>query len=290
MEGSEHRTSNRSSCTRVLTRAAVLTLVAGLTGCDSLSSDLNNMTSSFLPPSGAQVGTWATDFTNPEEQQKGLVLLGMATWGGGEEYLKLYRTCIEGPWDPLVKAAAIRSLGIHGEPEDATLIAEQLTNEVEYIRLEAAKSLQRLHNDDVSDDIWRRLVLETDSSVKVELAIALGQYPNDGVFQALLQALEMRELAVNLAAWDSLRYLTGQNHGSNSRDWIAWYETTKSPFAEKEVYLYPVYTRPLGFFDKINFLNPTVWEKPGIPTGLQEAGRQSTWTEVDPPPPSQKGA
>ena len=109
MEGSEHRTSNRSSCTRVLTRAAVLTLVASLTGCDSLSSDLSNMTSSFLPPSGAQVGTWATDFTNPEEQQKGLVLLGMATWGGGEEYLKLYRTCIEGPWDPLVKAAAIRS-------------------------------------------------------------------------------------------------------------------------------------------------------------------------------------
>merc|ERR1711965_729465 len=122
------------------------------------------MTSSFLPPSGAQVGTWATDFTNPEEQQKGLVLLGTATWGGGEEYLKLYRTCIEGPWDPLVKAAAIRSLGIHGEPEDATLIAEQLTNEVEYIRLEAAKSLQRIHNDDVSDDIWRRLVLETVTS------------------------------------------------------------------------------------------------------------------------------
>ena len=267
-----------------------MTLVTSLVGCDSLSSDIDNLTSSFLPPSGQQVGTWATDFTNPEEQQKGLVLLGTATWGGGEEYLKLYRTCIEGPWDPLVKAAAIRSLGNHGEPEDAELIASQLTAEIEYIRLEAAKSLQRIHNDEVADDIWRRLIVETDSSVKVELAIALGQYPNDAVFQALVQALEMRELAVNLAAWDSLRYLTGQNHGSNSRDWLAWYDTTRTPFAGEEIYLYPVYTRPLGFFDKINFLNPTVWEKPGIPTGLREAGRRSTWTEVDPPPPPQKGA
>jgi hypothetical protein len=273
-----------------LLRLCALAIVASISGCDSLSSDISNMTSSFMPPSGAQVGTWATDFTNPEEQQKGLVLLGTATWGGGEEYLKLYRTCIEGPWDPLVKAAAIRSLGNHGEPEDAILIATQLDDEIEYVRLEAAKSLQRIHNDEVADDIWRRLVIEKDSSIKVELAIALGQYPNDGVFQALAQALEMRELAVNLAAWDSLRYLTGENHGSSAREWLAWYETTTSPFAGEEIYLYPVYTRPLGFFDTINFFNPTVWEKPGIPTGLQEAGRRSTWTEVDPPPPSQKGA
>ena len=44
-------------------------------------------------------------------------------------------------------------------------------------------------------------------SIQIELAIALGQYPSDASFQALVRSLDNRSLALNLAAADSLRVL-----------------------------------------------------------------------------------
>lgn len=262
---------------------ATLGLLVGLgffqAGCDTIASDFQDFADQISPPSGQEAGEWATDFSDPENQQRGITLIGIAPWGGGEEYLLLYRTCIEGPFDPLVKSAAIRALAHHGDPEDALIIASQLDHEVTYVRLEAAKGLQRLHDPDVADTIWEHLVTEEEPSIRVELAIALGQYPRDAVFQALVLSLESRELAVNLAAADSLRTLTGQDHGIDTRSWLAWYDTTDDPFAREEIYFYPVYTRPLGFLDVINIFNPTKWEKPGVPRGLDETGRRTTWAE-----------
>lgn len=263
-----------------LTALSLLTTVSMISsGCDTIASDFQDLADQISPPSPQEAAQWATDFSAPEAQQKGIMLIGNAPWGGSDEYLRLYRTCIEGPFDPLVKAAAIRALGYHGEPSDAQLLANQLEHEVSYVRLEAAKALQRIHDEKVADALWERLVNEEEASVRIELAIALGQYPRDSVFQALVLSLESRELAVNLAAADSLRTLTGQDYGLDSRRWLAWYKAASEPFKYEEVYLYPVYTRPLGFFDYINIFNPTVWQKPGVPRGLDETGMRSTWAE-----------
>lgn len=259
-----------------------------LAGCDTIASDFQDLADQFSPPTGEEAGRWATDFSDPENQQRGLTLIGNAPWGGEPEYLQLYRTCIEGPFDPLVKSAAIRALAYHGDPTDALLIASQLDHEVAYVRLEAAKGLQRLHDPEVADTMWQHLVNEEEQSIRIELAIALGQYPKDAVFQALVLALESRELAVNLAAADSLRTMTGQNHGLNARDWLAWYDSTKDPFQRYEIYLYPVYTRPLGFLDRINIFNPIKWQKPGVPRGMDETGSRSTW--ADGPAETQEGS
>ena len=260
--------------------SALLGIALCVVGCDTISSDFQDFADQLSPPSPQEAGQWATDFGDPEAQQRGIMLLGNAPWGGSDEYLRLYRTCIEGPFDPLVKASALRALAYHGNPDDALVIASQLENEVAYVRLEAAKGLQRIHNKKVADPIWQRLVSENEeSSIRTELAIALGQYPQDAVFQALVLSLEARELAVNLAASDSLRTLTGQDYGLDSHRWLAWYDSTKKPFKYEEVYLYPVYTRPLGFFDVINIFNPTVWQKPSVPRGLDETGMRSTWAE-----------
>ena len=89
---------------------ALLTSCILLTGCDTLSSDFQDLVDQLTPTSPAEAGQLATDFADPENQQQGLTLLGTATWGGEEEYLRLYRNCIEGPFDPLVQAAAIRAL------------------------------------------------------------------------------------------------------------------------------------------------------------------------------------
>lgn len=268
---------------RIVLHLASLAVLLGLgifqAGCDTIASDFQDLADQIMPPTGEEAGVWATDFGDPENQQRGITLVGNAPWGGGEEYLQLYRTCIEGPFDPLVKSAAIRALAHHGDPTDALIIASQLDHEVTYVRLEAAKGLQRLHDPEVADKIWKHLDTEEEPSIRVELAIALGQYPRDAVFQALVLSLESRELAVNLAASDSLRTLTGQDHGIDARRWLAWYVVTDDPFAREEVYLYPVYTRPLGILDVINIFNPTKWEKSGVPRGLDQTGKRKTWAE-----------
>lgn len=268
--------------------AAVLIATATLGGCDAISSDFQSLGDAMFPPSGAEVGEWATNFNDPQTQQRGLVLLGTAPWAGTEQYLELYRTCIQGPWDPLVKAGAIKALGTHGDPADAFLVASELENDFAYVRKEAAKSLQRLHDPAVEDMLWQRLIVEEDPGVQIELAIALGQYPSDAVFQALVLELEDRRLGVNLAAADSLRCLTGEDYGINSREWLAWYKITKKPFANEEIYIYPVYTRPLGFLDWINIFNPTVWEKPGLPRGLEVKTMRAT--RVEGPAQTQDGS
>jgi hypothetical protein len=266
-----------------LVLCTALCLMPGLVGCDTLSSDFQDLVDQLSPTSPAEAGQLATDFADPENQQRGLTLLGTAPWGGEEEYLRLYRNCVEGPFDPLVKAAAIRALAHHGDPADAVLIATALDDEIPYVRNEAAKGLQRLHEEKVVDAIWQRMVIEENSGVHVELAIALGQYPKDSVFQALVLSLEAQQLAVNLAAADSLRTLTGQDHGLDARSWLAWYDSSTSPFAREEVYFFPVYTRPLGWLERINIFNPIVWEKPGLPRGLEVRSIRSTWSGATPP-------
>ncbi|MEE2681194.1 MAG: HEAT repeat domain-containing protein [Planctomycetota bacterium] len=289
MEGApeEHLERSANHLPTSLLAAATISVVA-LGGCDSISSDFQSLGNAMFPPSGAEVGEWATNFNDPQTQQRGLVLLGTAPWAGTEQYLELYRTCIQGPWDPLVKAGAIKALGRHGNPGDALLVASELKNEFAFVRKEAARSLQRLHDPEVEDMIWQRLIVEEDQGVQVELAIALGQYPSDAVFQALVLELENRQLAVNLAAADSLRCLTGEDHGINSRDWLAWYASAKNPFQNEEIYLYPVYTRPLGFLDWINIFNPTVWEKPSLPRGLEVKTIRAT--RVEGPAQTQDGS
>ena len=80
------------------------------------------------------------------------------------------------------------------------------------------------HEPAVADTMWKHLVNpEEESDIRVELAVALGQYPRDDVFQALCTALDQRELAVNLAAADSLRLLTAEDFSLDRGLWLGWY-------------------------------------------------------------------
>ena len=122
-----------------------------------------------------------------------------------------------------MKATAIQALARHGQPDDAALIARQLDSPVEQIRIAAARGLQRIHNPAIADQLWKKLIREDESAaVRVELAIALGQYSTRDSFEALTAALDDRELAVNLAAADSLRLITGADFGLESARWRAW--------------------------------------------------------------------
>ena len=252
---------------------AALWLATGLLGCDALNEDINDFTEKFSPPSPFQAAVWASDFNNPGLQRKGVILLSNATFGGDRTYVDLYRVLATESTDPLVRASGIRALGRWGAPEDAVVISDQLGNDYLQVRLEAAIALQRLHEPSIEDRIWRRLIDETeDEAIRIELAIALGQYPTDSAFQALALALEDRSLALNLAAADSLRILTGRDFGVDAPAWLSWYDSTDSAFADVETFLYPTFQRPVTFFEKLAFWSPVEFEKPGVPRGLDEGG------------------
>ncbi len=263
-----------------------LVVAAGilLAGCDTISEDFNDFMQGVSPPSPFEAAVWAADFNDPGQQRRGVVLLSNATFGGETPYLELYRTLtLESP-DPLVRAAAIRALGRWGTPDDAQVIAgaaglgspESIESVPVPVRLEAAIAMQRLHEPAVIDRIWRQLINEEENeSVRVELAIALGQYPTDAAFQALCLALDDRSLALNLAAADSLRVMTGRDFGIDAPNWLSWYASTPAAFARGETFLYPTFQRKVGFWESLAFWNPVRFEEPGPPRGLATSARRT---------------
>jgi hypothetical protein len=248
----------------------VAAMLASLAGCDQMSSDFSDASSSIFPPSPAEAGRWAVDDSDPENQRRGVLLLGNSSFGGDAVYINLYRLYIDENSDPVVKATAIQALARHGQPEDAALIAKQLDSPVEQIRIAAARGLQRIHNPAIADQLWKKLIREDESAaVRVELAIALGQYPTRDVFEALAAALDDRELSVNLAAADSLRLITGADFGLESARWRAWLDARPTALRTDVPYYYPTFERTLGFGDYIVFWAIPTWEQPGLPAGMR---------------------
>jgi hypothetical protein len=208
-----------------------------------------------------------------------VLLLGNAGFGGEPVYVNLYRLYIEENSDPVVKATAIQALARHAEPDDAILVAKQLDSKVEQVRVAAAKALQRIHNPRVADQLWKRLIQEEEAhAVRVEIAIALGQYPTRDAFEALCSALDDRELAVNLAAANSLRLMTGADFGLDAALWRGWADRTPNPLRPAVPYYYPTFERELGFGDYLLFWTIPTFEEPGVPAGLRD--------EPAPPPPA----
>jgi hypothetical protein len=264
-------TSGRTRIAPALARAGLASLALLAAGCDQMSSDFGDASSSLFPPSPAEAGRWAVDDGDPENQRRGVLLLGNAGFGGEPVYVNLYRLYIEENSDPVVKATAIQALARHAAPDDALLIARQLDSKVEQIRVAAAKGLQRVHDPRVADAIWKKMINEEEvSAVRVELAVALAQYPTRVVFEALCAALDDRELAVNLAAANSLRLMTGADFGLDAPLWRRWADATPGALRADVPYYYPTFQRELGFGDYLLFWAIPTFEEPGVPSGLRE--------------------
>ncbi len=244
----------------------------------------------LMPPSPQEAAQWAVDTTDSENMRRGISLLATSSFGGVDAYVKLYRFYVKDMRDPLVQSAAIAALARFGRPEDAVLIAERLSSSFAHVRLAAALGLQRLHNVAVTEAMWRKLQDESEEQeTRLELAVALGQYPQDDVFQALVAALDHSELSVNLAALDSLRIMTGNDLGISRARWLSWYAAAPvdTRFVAENVYLYPTYQRHMVFWDYVVFWDIPKWDQPGVPTGLNDEGAHGTYDSPASPAPAQ---
>lgn len=255
-----------------------------MTGCETISQDFELLTRTLTPPSPSEAAEMMVNQHNPDLRREGVTWIANSTFGGAEPYLRQYRLMVELEQDPTALAAAIRALARHGEPDDATRIATRLNHPNEHVRWEAARGLQRLHNPDVVSDLLAALrSSEERSDVRVAAAHALGQYPQDRVFQALVSALDARELAVNQTAARSLATLTGWDFGDDAREWLRWYRNADrgERFADQREYRFATYMRDETWFERIVPWQVVQFEQPGLPAGLDSPDRRRTYDETD---------
>ncbi len=297
--------------------AGALGLLALAAGCvDSAQRQRAAESESILaimpaPPSPAQAAAWAGDPYDPDKRFRGTVLLSNAPWGGESVYLRLYRAQLgaipdtEPDADPSVRAAAAFALGLHGSPDDAPTIAKLLTDNDRLVRVTAVRALQRIHNPvvipalidrtkagglDARADADEEHKPELDPDIRAEAADALGQYPDDRVYQALVSALSDDRFVVTAAARKSLKTLTGQDFADDRRAWLAWGETP-TPFAARSTYVYPTFSREKGWLEYLPFFPaPARNEVPGSPVGLASSDTGTPGAEAQDQPSAEPTA
>lgn len=278
-----------------MSRSSIACCLFLLGGC--VMDDIDDIGRMFDVPTPSQAARWALDQNDPDRRREGLVLLSTSTFGGGEVYLNMYRDYVEHDSDPLVKSAAIAALARHGTPEDALLIAAWTRrSQVESvtIRWAAVKGLQRLHNPDVVSDLRDVAMDEQEQSeVRAAACVAMGQYPEDRVMQALIRSLDAVELSVNVDAAESLFMLTGQGLGLDHTAWQNWYVNAQkegNPFAGMGTYRYPTYSRDSVWWEYVTFWLDEQYEPSLRPIGMKDPTERRTWEDFTPGSTAPAGA
>ena len=258
--------------------AVPLALVA-LAGCDSPESmrGATSLLQMWQPPSPVEAAKMAIDPWDADARAKGTMLLANGYFGGEDPYHALYLRAT-GDEDANVRAAAMRGLSLHGQPEDVPVLAAALGDPNARVRLEAARALQRVHNPEAIDALILSIRLpvpgspertgEAEPTIRAEAAHALGQYAQPRAIQPLIGALDDRFLAVNESARRSLRTLTGQDFGVDRRAWLEWYRGAEEPFAGRTAYIYPAFRRDKFFWGYIPFVPAPPNETASTPVGF----------------------
>ncbi len=287
--GGSGKLTNHALVARVRLRLLLVIAPLLISGC--VMDDLNDIGRMFETPTPGQAARWALDTHDVNHRREGIVLLSTASFGGTQPYLDLYRMSIEDDPNPLVKSAAISALARHGTPEDAELIApwcEQRVTDSVTIRWSAVQALQRLHNSEVVPVLIRvARDWSEQSEVRSAACVAMGQYPEDRVVQALIDVLDARELSINADAAQALSQLTGQEFGLDLTAWQLWYEHTldggTSPFASQQTYTYPTYDRDKVWWEHIAFWLDEQYEPSLQPIGLRPHDEKRTWDDFGDP-------
>lgn len=258
---------------RITTTVACLCGSLTLVGCDTFDGvprGTQSLMQALVPQtSPSEAAAMAVDPYSAERRYQGTTLLSNAEFGGGPVYLELYLDAAEDE-DPGVRAAGIRALGRHGEPEHAMVLVRRLTDADRMVRIAAARALQRIHNPAAVPALLVAIQesREADPDVRIAAAEALGQYAEPRVVQALVAALADSRLSVNHAVRGSLITLTGQDFGVDRRAWINWNDSAPDLFAGRQPYVYPAFNRDKTLLEYLPLIPPPPNEVPSAPVGV----------------------
>ena len=219
--------------------------------------------------SPSEAAEMATDPYSAENRYKGITLLSSADFGGQPIYLELYVDGLNDD-DASVRGASVRALGRHGDPEHAPFIIEMLEDSDDFVRLEAARALQRIHTADAIEPLLTLIEEENEpnTDIRAAAADALGQYLEKRVVLGLIGALRDSRLAVNNRVQHALMILTGQNFGLDRLAWLDWYNETSDVFTGAQPYTYPIFNRKKKIIEYLPLIPPPPNETTGSPVGM----------------------
>jgi len=250
----------------------LLALGLVVTSCVGCSPDqVKQAMPNLFPKTPRQAVLGAFNVYDADVRSASVKELAAAPFGGEAAYLRTYRLLIDDP-DPTVRAACAHALGLHGEVEDANKLVLCLYDPVAFVRWEGAKALQKIHEPLAAKPLITAMADDSDPDVRMSAAVALGQYAEPRVFDALVGALEDPHHSVVVGARRSLKTLTGYDFGSDGEMWLTWSKQVGAKlFEHQETYTWRPYQEPTGVTDKVKF-----WKKkpeaalPRVPTGLED--------------------
>ncbi|MCX5654748.1 MAG: HEAT repeat domain-containing protein [Planctomycetota bacterium] len=134
--------------------------------------------------------------------------------------------------DPLVRSAAVRGLAVmEGEEVVTSLGAVATRDDSPYVRTDAARSLGQQKDAGAAAPLMEVLRADRMADVRVAAAEALRNFKDKAAAKALVTALDDSSLAVSRKAWESLRYMTGQNMPRKGEAWQDFFVNAGDPFA-----------------------------------------------------------
>ncbi len=254
-----------------LTAGLGISLAILLTGCSG-DSPVSSMFKDLMPPTPKQAASDLFNPYDPDARRKALAMIQASPFGGEEVYVRTYRTLVSDE-DSTVRAAAIRALGLHGQVKDAEVIAPKLDDKIDYVRWESARALQKIHNPVAITPLMKRMRpnVEEHADVRQACAIALGQYAEPRVFEALVGALTETDFGVISAARHSLSTLTGEDLGNDGGKWLAWSRDRQGKlFANQREYTWMPFDKPATFLENVQFWKEKKVPQPQTPIGKED--------------------
>ncbi len=211
--------------------ACILLLVSAAAGCSNPGRKitLRQIVAKVRGPSTQSLAEMLLS-DDPDVRRSGVEQLSSKDSRCREPFLKAYAALADDP-APTVRAAALRALGKGGDPKYLPKLTAALSDPVPAVRSAAAGALDVLIGDAAVGPLSRSSRSDPSPDVRMAAAKALRHYRRPEVLETLLGCLSDREFAVRFRAGESLRELTGQDGGTDEREWREILTGRDDPFA-----------------------------------------------------------
>lgn len=204
--------------TRTIIALALAALA--LRGCSNTTTDIPWLKPIFGGASGTELVAMVFDPDDPDKRREGIVGLAKKTWGLREPHLKGFALRLEIDRDPSVRSAAVRALGMAGDPKYLSNILTALEDKSPAVRWDAAVALQSVvYGTSAIEPLSRHAVEDASVDAKVSCIKALGNYRRPEVAATLLKCMSDPSFIVRYEAHKLLVQMTGRDMGKDPRDW-----------------------------------------------------------------------
>jgi hypothetical protein len=256
----------------LLALVPVVLLLGGCQGGAGVQFGEDSIVNRFLGGAPENPAVLARDPYDANARYRGTVRLTLELLEPDARILDIFRDNLSDE-SASVRAAAARGLGTHGVAADGALLAAALDDPEPLVRRMAAVGLQRIHEPSATGRLLELIKpeVEPEQNVRVEAAIALGQYPQSDVVAGLVASLRSdteQSLAVHAAVVRSLELLTGQDHGLDFLAWQRWIDESGAWFADQQTYTYPVFRRSRVWWEYLPLIPLPPNEVSSTPIGL----------------------